>query len=233
MIEHELEIINLKAGKIVIGSTKGGWMHAGERPAHRVQLSDFSISSQRVEIEKMPVGGRPPTQAEWSYARSLGAIPPLDNQEIVILADNAINGHRGAPLDGRPRVSEEPMLKNRFWAMVGQKDGEARVPIRIEELQKPQTHVVFRVLDDNLPPTVPSDTDVLPNMFTEILCIFIFGIIPSFTIPIFRGFADYAIEGWVNLLFGGLCAGFVSGVIWRPRRPVWGMVNGEFTRLRP
>ena len=35
-----------------------------------------------------------------------------------------------------------------------------------------------------------------------------------------RGMGDYASEGWVNLLFGGLCAGFFTGAIWRPRRSV-------------
>ena len=232
MVKHDFEMINLKAGEIVIGSTKGGWMHAGERPAHRVELTKFSISSQKIALEEMPEKGRPPTQAEWAYARSQGVIPQLKSQEVVVLADNAINGHRGAPLDGRPRLSGEAMLKNRYWAMVGQKDGEARVPIRIEEMQNPQTYVVFRSLANDRSEIVPIDTDVLPNMFTEILCIFIFGVIPSFMIPIFRGFADYAIEGWVNLLFGGLCAGFVSGIIWRPRRPIWGIENGKFTRLR-
>ena len=32
--------------------------------------------------------------------------------------------------------------------------------------------------------------------------------------------SDYAIEGWFNLLFGGLLAGFFTGAIWRPKRPV-------------
>ena len=49
----------------------------------------------------------------------------------------------------------------------------------------------------------------------------VLGIIPSFTIPILRGFESYAIDGWANLLFGGLCAGFVTGAFWRPRRKTW------------
>jgi hypothetical protein len=44
-------------------------------------------------------------------------------------------------------------------------------------------------------------------------------VIPSFVIPILRGMGDYAVSGWPNLLFGGLCAGFVTGAFWRPRRP--------------
>ena len=72
----------------------------------------------------------------------------------------------------------------------------------------------------------------MANIRSEIMWTFILGIIPSFTIPILRGFSSYAIDGWANLLFGGLCAGFVTGAFWRPRRASWGLdENGEVTRL--
>ena len=67
---------------------------------------------------------------------------------------------------------------------------------------------------------VPNDTDVWRNVRTELLWTTVLGIIPSFLIPILRGMGTYATEGWVNLLFGGLCAGFFTGALWRPRRPV-------------
>ena len=35
----------------------------------------------------------------------------------------------------------------------------------------------------------------------------------------FERFGSYATEGWANLLFGGIVAGFVTGAVWRPRRP--------------
>ena len=58
------------------------------------------------------------------------------------------------------------------------------------------------------------------NVRSEALWTTVLGIVPSFLIPVLRGMGDYATEGWVNLLFGGLCAGFFTGAIWRPRRPV-------------
>ena len=67
---------------------------------------------------------------------------------------------------------------------------------------------------------VPEHTDRWRNVRSELLWTTILGIVPSFLIPIMRGLGDYATEGWVNLLFGGLCAGFFTGAIWRPRRPV-------------
>jgi hypothetical protein len=57
------------------------------------------------------------------------------------------------------------------------------------------------------------------NIRTEVVCTVLLGVIPSFVIPILRGMGDYAVSGWPNLLFGGLCAGFVTGAFWRPRRP--------------
>ena len=42
-------------------------------------------------------------------------------------------------------------------------------------------------------------------MRSEMLWTTVLGIVPSFLIPVLRGMSDYAIEGWVNLLFGGLC----------------------------
>ena len=52
-------------------------------------------------------------------------------------------------------------------------------------------------------------------------------VIPSFAIPIARGMGGYATTGWANLLFGGLCAGFVTGAFWRPRRPTVLFEDGE------
>ena len=49
---------------------------------------------------------------------------------------------------------------------------------------------------------------------------------PLFLIPILRGFDTYALDGWPNLLFGGLVAGFVTGAIWRPRRPTISFEEG-------
>ena len=66
---------------------------------------------------------------------------------------------------------------------------------------------------------MPKSADVLGNLRTEVIWTTLLGIVPSFLIPVFRGFGSYAIDGWANLLFGGLVAGFVTGAIWRPRRP--------------
>ena len=67
---------------------------------------------------------------------------------------------------------------------------------------------------------VPNNTDVWRNFRSEVVWTTLLGIVPSFLIPVLRGMSDYASEGWVNLLFGGLCAGFFTGALWRPSRPI-------------
>ena len=74
---------------------------------------------------------------------------------------------------------------------------------------------------------VPANADVLSNIRVELFWTIVLGIIPSFAIPILRGMGSYAIDGWANLLFGGLCAGFVSGAFWRPKRPTILYEDGE------
>ena len=66
---------------------------------------------------------------------------------------------------------------------------------------------------------VPVAADMAANIRMELICTLLLGVIPSFAIPVLRGMGDYAFTGWANLLFGGLCAGFVTGAFWRPRRP--------------
>ncbi|MBT6973224.1 MAG: hypothetical protein HOA04_09005 [Euryarchaeota archaeon] len=68
---------------------------------------------------------------------------------------------------------------------------------------------------------VPEEADLKAVFKQEILIAIMIGIVPSFLIPIFRGFSDYVLDGWVNLIFGGLCISFASAAIWRPKRPTW------------
>ena len=74
---------------------------------------------------------------------------------------------------------------------------------------------------------VPKKADYGANIRSELLWTTVLGVIPSFAIPWLRGMGDYVYSGWVNLLFGGLCVGFVTGAFWRPKRPVIMFNDGE------
>ena len=82
------------------------------------------------------------------------------------------------------------------------------------------TRLALTPVREGIAPRVPAQTDVWKNVRSELLWTTVLGIVPSFLIPVLRGMSDYAIEGWFNLLFGGLLAGFFTGAIWRPKRPV-------------
>ena len=38
-----IEFLSIPAGKVCVGTDKGGWIHASERPRHEVTLPDFLI----------------------------------------------------------------------------------------------------------------------------------------------------------------------------------------------
>ena len=43
-----LEFVKVPAGKVFLGTDKGGWIHASERPRHEVELPDF----KKIAIDK-------------------------------------------------------------------------------------------------------------------------------------------------------------------------------------
>lgn len=262
-----LRFVKIKSQQVFLGTDKGGWVHANERPRHRVDLPSYLILEKPLSVsEYAKICGedeegdepkdmvehsmiesiceivaaevddevRRPSQAEWEAAREHIQLPCGWTET---LADEALGNHRGAPLDGRPRIDEM------IGPLSGHRVAQSAHPTRERVFAKvaspgdrPLPKVGFRLV---ISPKrggevkrVPDDADLMANIRSEIMWTFILGIIPSFTIPILRGFSSYAIDGWANLLFGGLCAGFVTGAFWRPRRASWGLdENGEVTRL--
>ena len=253
-----LRFIKINATQIFLGTDKGAWVYASERPRHRVDLPSFLImespitASQFAEIigEKDDSEGlkdmvthddveaicsklsdyfddeiRRPSQAEWAAAELLIKLPCGWTE---LLADEATGNHRGAPLDGRPRSGE--MIGPLSGHRISQSAHPTRERVRAQVVtpgDRPLPKVGFRLVispkRDGKAPIVPDNANLSSNIRSELLWTTVLGIIPSFTIPILRGFSSYAIDGWSNLLFGGLCAGFVTGAFWRPRRATWGL----------
>ena len=263
-----LRFIKIDATQIFLGTDKGAWVYANERPRHRVDLPSFLIleslitKSQFAEIigEKTDSDGlkdmithddveivcsklathfddevRRPTQAEWKAGESTIKLPCGWTE---LLADEATGNHRGAPLDGRPRSGEiiGPLSGHR----VSQSAHPSREGVYAQVAtpgDRPLPKVGFRLVvspkREGEAPRVPDNANLASNIRSELFWISILGIIPSFTIPTLRGFSSYAIDGWANLLFGGLCAGFVTGAFWRPKRATWGLdSNGNVVQLK-
>ena len=259
-----LEFIPIASGSSWLGSDKGGWIYASQRPRYEVRLPTFYIlkkpltrrqiatlldEEMDLELPDDPMTGltipeietlqekialgldsmeledsfdvRLPSFPEWNHAFSNIELKP---GIVEILSDAAATSHRGGMMDGRPRPIETdgPLQYHRLAVEMHPRKTESFATSNIPvDRTLPNTVIRFVLSPPREEPIrrVPESADLIGNLKTEIFWTTVLGIIPSFLIPIIRGFGSYAIDGWVNLLFGGLVAGFVTGAIWRPRRP--------------
>lgn len=170
---------------------------------------------------------RLPSESEWQNAQTqLSIFVPEKKEEV--LSDQPHPNYRGAPTDGRPREIENPYSMMRLYR-VSRMAHPSKKMVSVKSqasIKNGQTGQVFRLI--YVPGNWQQSTIVVADFFNlkrlaiqESLIALIVGIIPSFAIPIMRGMGAYAISGWVNLLFGGLCLAFASSVFWRPRTPTW------------
>jgi hypothetical protein len=259
-----LEFIPIESGSSWLGSDKGGWIYASQRPRYEVRLPNYYIlkkpltrgqvagllgEDDQPEHPDEPMTGltineinslqttlkdafdsikevqslnvRLPSFPEWNHAFSQIELNP---GIVEILSDAAATSHRGGMMDGRPRPVETngPLQYHRLAVEIHPRKQESFATSNIPvDRPLPNTVIRFVLSPPRTEPArrVPKSADVLGNLRTEVIWTTLLGIVPSFLIPIFRGFGSYAIDGWANLLFGGLVAGFVTGAIWRPRRP--------------
>ncbi len=264
IIINGLEFIPIASGSSWLGSDKGGWIYASQRPRYEVRLPTFYIlkkpltrrqvatlldEEMDLELPDDPMTGltipeietlqekiaigldsmeledsfdvRLPSFPEWNHAFSNIELKP---GIVEILSDAAATSHRGGMMDGRPRPIETngPLQYHRLAVEMHPRKTESFATSNIPvDRTLPNTVIRFVLSPPREEPIrrVPESADLIGNLKTEIFWTTVLGIIPSFLIPIIRGFGSYAIDGWVNLLFGGLVAGFVTGAIWRPRRP--------------
>ena len=257
----------IDAGSTFLGTDKGGWIYASQRPRHEVKLPTYYIMNAPLTqgqaralqgqkgtedsayfdvtpeglIQIMDAGReaisngiegldasvewevRCPSEAEWQCANaSIGL--GLERKQIEVLADAVNSNYRGAMMDGRPRRFEGlgPMALHRS-AIETHPSKDGITALSSVPLDRPVSGVVARLvitpIRQGAPKRVPQSADLAANIRMEFVCIVLLGVIPSFIIPVLRGMSGYVQTGWANLLFGGLCAGFVTGAFWRPRRP--------------
>jgi len=165
---------------------------------------------------------RCPSEGEWRIAHSKITLN-YPAKKVEILADSPTANYRGAMMDGSPRKTTGfgPAANHRV--AIESHPTKDLVALSTVPMDRSLNDVISRLVITPIRKVpqlmVPENADFASNVRSELFWITVLGIIPSFTIPILRGMSDYAINGWPNLLFGGLCIGFVSGAFWRPRRP--------------
>lgn len=266
-----LEFHPVQATSVILGTRKGGWMHAGQRPCFETRVPAFFVMAHPLTKRDVahamgtPVPDdapdepmenltsndvmelahhlmqtdtyagltdsmegawelRPLSQSEWRAAVNqniLDLAPGLTER----LADAPASNNLGAMMDGRPRPNEilGPASNHMAAIAVHPKDMDITAMTSVPH-DRPLPNVVARLaltpIRQGDAKRVPATTDRWGNVRSELLWMTLLGIVPSFLIPIFRGMSAYAVTGWANLLFGGLCAGFLSGAVWRPKRPL-------------
>lgn len=167
---------------------------------------------------------RCPTQSEWIHAKNSKKINPKSGTK-EILADAVSSNYRGAMMDGRPRPFEGhgPMQWHTATMEIHPTDNSvyalSSAPMDRDSYGL-SLRLVITPIREKPARIVPKKADYGANIRSELLWTTVLGVIPSFAIPWLRGMGDYVYSGWVNLLFGGLCFGFVTGAFWRPKRPV-------------
>ena len=174
---------------------------------------------------------RCPTQSEWIHAKNSKMINSKSGTK-EILADAVSSNYRGAMMDGRPRLFEGhgPMQWHTATMEIHPSDNSvyalSSAPMD-RDSRGLSLRLVITPIRENPARIVPRKADYGANIRSELLWTTVLGVIPSFAIPWLRGMGDYVYSGWVNLLFGGLCVGFVTGAFWRPKRPVIMFNDGE------
>lgn len=187
------------------------------------------LSEVSERAEEMGIEGdwRLPSESEWQLANEdLDISVPRGLEEL--LADHPHPNHRGAPTDGRPRQDTNPHSMMRLYR-ISRKSHPTREGFSVKSqapVKNPQEDKVFRLV--LIPPfsegpdiLVPEDVDVPALMKREVLIALVVGILPSFAIPMARGFSSYLVDGWPNLVFGGLILSLVTAFLWRPRTATW------------
>ena len=165
---------------------------------------------------------RCPSEGEWRIAHQQ-IILNYPAKKVEILADSPASNYRGAMMDGSPRKSLGIGPTANHRAAIESHPTKNLVALSSIPMDRSLNDVIARLVITPIRTEqrlmVPDNADFANNLRVELFWMTILGIVPSFAIPILRGMSDYAVNGWPNLLFGGLCIGFVSGAFWRPRRP--------------
>jgi hypothetical protein len=201
------------------------------------ELSKRLLEKKELLDSKFDWEIRCPSQGEWYLSGQQNKISTkIKSREL--LSDCTSSNNRGAMMDGRPRKFEGfgPMTSHKAIIEIHPSKinitALSSIPM---DRENRSVMVRFVIVPIRKGPVirVPQNADLFSNIRVELFWTIVLGIIPSFAIPIFRGMGSYAVSGWANLLFGGLCAGFVSGAFWRPKRPTIMYDDGEVIQLSP
>ncbi|MCP2506929.1 MAG: hypothetical protein NLN64_01360 [Candidatus Thalassarchaeaceae archaeon] len=215
-----MEIIwaKINPGEVYIGSNNRTILFGDIGPRHENKIVyNFEISSTPVKKEvahKLLSSSEYQIASETEWELALKQKMLIGDYEIEELGDKVRNSYWEKYCDGRTFIDNNWIMKiGRKW--------NSGVP-EIIYLDKDQEVNFVRIVrrgkhefnDNNS--RLPKSSNRRRLILEELIICFFIGIIPSFMWAYFNASKNYILEGWLNLVFGGLFIGFFTIIFWRP-----------------
>lgn len=234
MTEDQFEWSDVEPGGVTIGSDRRSVIFGGMGPRHQVHIRyNFKISKTLIEAKQASriireTSAEKASESEWELAHSRGLVSGEEG-EVELLADSASN-YWGKVCDGRPHFGDKGSPKiSRKWQR-----GKPKTTILFSDMPDLEAKVRLVIRDecdwDGGNPSLPSKADSSRILLEEALISLFFGIIPSFGWAYFNASPGYIMEGWLNLLFGGIFFGVFTIIFWRPKQPTWKIEGDKMVR---
>ena len=237
----------MKPGSVWLGSDDGrlSFHPVKESPLHEVRIDyDFEISrdaflirdfytlSGTTKEELDEAGVRMPSEAEWELANDRGSMHDELGGWEELADSRPRSGHWGARGDGHPRETSH-FSHVKALRRLGDDGVERSFDHSLSDSES-RDKVMRLVRAPNPPEEAPRlpEENKTPILLREAVFALALGIIPSFLWAWQFASARYMIDGWFNLVFGGLFIGIVSGFVWRPKRPSYRVSEGGSTMER-
>ena len=231
----DIQWIKVNPGKVFIGSDNRSILFGGIGPRHQVKIDyEFEISflpiiredvSEFLSSNEYCIA----SESEWELSFQNNLIS--GNDEIEELSDRIRGSYWLKFCDGRPFLEDGWLMKSsRTWdsgipSPSQTKKGQISEYVRL--VKRPENHIFS--IDS---PRLPDSSDKSRLLFEESSIALIFGIIPSFLWAYFNASDGYILEGWLNLVFGGIFIGVFTVIFWRPKTTSW-RVGNNCGKMKP
>ena len=224
----DIQWINVNPGKVFIGSDNRSILFGGIGPRHEVRIDyEFAISSLPIIREDASefLSSNDydiASESEWELSFQNNLIS--GNDEIEELSDRIRGSYWSKFCDGRSFLEDGWLMKSsRTWdsgipSPSQTKKGQNLEYVRL--VKRPENHTFSA---DS--PRLPDSSDKSRLLFEEFSIALIFGIIPSFLWAYINASDGYILEGWLNLVFGGIFIGVFTVIFWRPKTISWRIGN--------
>lgn len=221
---QDLDWIRVNPGSATLGSNDRSILRGGMGPRHQVKISkSFEITKHpvpaKIALEMIKSGeAEVASESEWAVSKAQGHIY-AELGTIETLADSASN-YWGKPCDGRAWTGDGEVRTRRVRVWSARGISESTRPIEIAD-SHPLRLVRRESKYSETPIRLPGAGDATRILKQEVVICLATGILPSFTWAWFNASPGYIVDGWLNLVMGGVFFGLSTAILWRPKTPTY------------